>query len=750
LEFITRELQGSRILLIGTYRDMEVNRRHPLSVTLGELTRERLFERVLLRGLQQADVGRFIEVAAGLAPPTALVDAVFTQTEGNPLFVTEVVRLLVQEGLLNSETTSGRDSWSVPIPEGIRDVIGRRLDRLSERCNETLSVAAIVGREFGLDALDMLIEDVSRERLADVLEEALAARVIEEIPTTVGRYQFAHALIQESLLEELSLNRRVRLHGAVADALEKLYGDQADDHAPELLRHVLQAESLVGPERVVHYSLVAGENALDGHAFDEAEQIFSRALAIKEPSVGTESKPIETLPADADTAAILFGLGRAQAATLPLYRLREAVNSLSRAFDFYSETGDVELAITVAEHPFPTTAGHATGRPQLIARALEIVPPDSLQAGRLLSIYGQVLGQEMGDTAGSQDASDRALAIAEREGDVALEIRTLVAAADVDLYMARWENCLARGERAVELISRVDDPRAETLAYFHVALSHLFLGNPDLAEGPAMASVSAAERLRHHFYQARALFIPAMLNHARGDWPAARELTERALAVSPREPRTLYMRILEEYEAGNFGEGEALLERLLEVTRLTDAGPTMEYGVTALATSWIAIISGDDTHLHISDDAVKTILSAPSPSPLIVGLAMLARALLAIYRRDAAAAEKLYAEFKPLGLGDWLGFGDRRTLGLLAGTLGRFDDAMTHFEDEMAFCRRNGTRPLLAWVCSDYAEMLLDRDEPGDREKAIELQDEALAITQELGMRPLTERILARREILRA
>ena len=95
-------------------------------------------------------------------------------------------------------------------------------------------------------------------------------------------------------------------------------------------------------------------------------------------------------------------------------------------------------------------------------------------------------------------------------------------------------------------------------------------------------------------------------------------------------------------------------------------------------------------------------------------------------------------------------------LGLLALTLGQFDDAATHFEEEMSFCRRVGYRPRLAWVCSDYAEMLLDRDDPssdsgiGDREKATELQDEALVITQELGMRPLTERILARREILRA
>ena len=91
-----------------------------------------------------------------------------------------------------------------------------------------------------------------------------------------------------------------------------------------------------------------------------------------------------------------------------------------------------------------------------------------------------------------------------------------------------------------------------------------------------------------------------------------------------------------------------------------------------------------------------------------------------------------------------------RLLGLLARTLGDISGSASHFEDALQFCRNAGHRPDLASTCSDYAELLLDRDEPGDREKAIELQDEALAITQELGMRPLTERILARREILRA
>ena len=121
---MARELGGARLLIIGTYRDMELSRQHPLAETLGELTRERLFQRVLLRGLTQDDVGRFIEMTAGHPSPRGLAEAVHTQTEGNPLFVTEVVRLLVQEGELGADQVRESDSWTIRIPEGVREVIG--------------------------------------------------------------------------------------------------------------------------------------------------------------------------------------------------------------------------------------------------------------------------------------------------------------------------------------------------------------------------------------------------------------------------------------------------------------------------------------------------------------------------------------------------------------------------------------------------------------------------------------------------
>ena len=103
LQFVAREMSGARLLLIGTYRDMELSRQHPLAEAPGELNRERLFQRVLLRGLTQEDVGHSIEMTSGSSAPRGLVEAVHTQTEGNPLFVTEVVRLLVQDGALTPD-----------------------------------------------------------------------------------------------------------------------------------------------------------------------------------------------------------------------------------------------------------------------------------------------------------------------------------------------------------------------------------------------------------------------------------------------------------------------------------------------------------------------------------------------------------------------------------------------------------------------------------------------------------------------
>src|SRR5512136_3381446 len=138
LTHVSRNLSGARFLIVGTYRDVEVDRNHPLSAALAELRRVSTYGRVLLRGLNADEVRRMLEAIAGQEVPWGMAEAVHRQTEGNPLFVQEVVRYLSEEGLIRREDGRWRSSRETPlemaIPEGLRDVIGKRLSMLSPDC----------------------------------------------------------------------------------------------------------------------------------------------------------------------------------------------------------------------------------------------------------------------------------------------------------------------------------------------------------------------------------------------------------------------------------------------------------------------------------------------------------------------------------------------------------------------------------------------------------------------------------------
>ena len=773
LEFVARELANARVLVIGTYRDVEVSRRHPLSQTLGELTRERLFQRVLLRGLDEEDVGRFVELVSGVAPPQGMIAAVHRQTEGNPLFMTEVVRLLVQEGTVGAGQTGSlpdTDSWQVRIPEGVREVIGRRLDRLSQRCNETLTVASVIGREFTLGQLQPVINDpaagpdraMTEDQLLEVVDEALGARVIEELPSSVGHFQFTHALIQGTLADELSATRRVRLHARIAQALEGVYGPEADSHAAELAHHFHEAQTVLGTERLVHYALLGGERALTAYAYEDAQLHFQRGLAAK-----------ENAPLGAETGRLLYGLGRVQVATLSPYELRSAVETLERAFQCLLDAGEVVAAVAVAEVPLPPTAGYITGMGQLIYKALDLVDADSLQAARLQASYARAAGLEEGDYQAAEVALDRALKITQREGDQGLELRIRSFACDVEGYHGQWAKCLETCLSGMLLTETVDDPRSELLVNFWAAGCPIILGHPEVAPPRIAAALSAARRLRHNFYMSRTLYMELLLAHLTGDWDKGRHATDQGLAVSPREFRLLLGRCLLELELGNFEEAREFLERLQEEIRHVASGPTYAHAMVAALAPVFNRVSGTDPGSDTANQAEHIVLTSLSRTPVLDVMTRVGPSLKAVQQGYVAEAKEQYEAVAAAPGKEFVilaGVNCHRLLGLLAQAMGEPDKAVEHFEDSLAYCRIAGFRPELAWTCYDYAELLLQTTQsvrpelvegPGgstssprapseDRSKAMSLLDESLALSSELGMRPLMERVLSKRQILGA
>ncbi len=202
LEFISQEIQEIPLLILGTYRDEEVFRGQALSETLGNLVRHQSFSRISLSGLSQPEVAELLQNTSGVSPSPGIVEAVYGRTEGNPLFVSEVTRMLTREGMV------GDHDYFSAIPQGVRETIGRRLGRLSPQCGQALTVASVVGREFEFNTLKALNANVTEDGLLQALDEALQSRMIEELPGIAERYQFSHALIQDTLISELSNSRR--------------------------------------------------------------------------------------------------------------------------------------------------------------------------------------------------------------------------------------------------------------------------------------------------------------------------------------------------------------------------------------------------------------------------------------------------------------------------------------------------------------------------------------------------------------
>ncbi len=323
LQHLAREVSHMRVLLVGTYRDTDLVRAHPLSEALATLNRGAGFQRVVLRGLSRDEVAGYIRGVANVEPARPVVERIFEETEGNPFFLSEVVNLMAQEGSLTAESVS-----DIAVPDGVREALGRRLDRISEEANELLQIAAVIGREFTYDTLTLLGERDENELLR-LIEEGLEARVIEETEQP-GRYRFTHALMQETLLGELSTTRRVRLHGQVGEALERRWGTRADARASRLAPHFVEA-AMVTPRhaaKAVRYSKLAAQQAEAQFGWDEAAKHYEDCLTLVTEA---EDKLGE------DEASLLTAIGTC-ARNDGDYR--GAWRALMRAITVYRQNGD--------------------------------------------------------------------------------------------------------------------------------------------------------------------------------------------------------------------------------------------------------------------------------------------------------------------------------------------------------------------------------------------------------------------------
>ncbi len=441
--------EASRVLFVGTYRDTDVDRTHPLSSTLADLRRLPGVERLPVDPLSEGEVIDLIETLAGHDLDeniVAIARRAHAETEGNPFFVTEVLRHFVESGAVRY--VDGR--WIVDnpdvidVPEGVRDVIGRRLNRLSDTANVVLTAAATIGRDFTLD-LVASVSGVGIDQALDALDSACAARLVEE--TADEQFRFSHALTRTTLYEELSATRRRRLHRRVVEALERLRPFDLSS----LARHSMESGPVGGDlSGAIGYSIAAGEQALQGRAVADAAAFFEQALEMMEDA--TRSSAEQALQARCGLGVAKRDLGDAAHRQLLLNVTVDALrhNRLDLAAraaaangrGFSSRIGGVDTE-RVEQLKAVLDRGHEL---DLALRAT------------LTAALATELASDAAELALRQELADEACRLADQTGDLALIARVCVAASNPRTVPDRLDEMQAVADRAAALADQGVDP----------------------------------------------------------------------------------------------------------------------------------------------------------------------------------------------------------------------------------------------------------------------------------------------------
>ena len=741
LEFLAQELRQSRLLVIGTYRDTELSRQHPLSETLAELTRAQPLQRLALHGLYREDVRSFFEMTTDVTPPQTLLEVVHTQTEGNPLFLTEVVRLLVQEGELAPERLRQRQGGSLRIPAGVREVIGKRLNRLSPPCNQMLTIAAVVGREFGVAELVCLVDGSSEEHVLEMLEEAVTARVLEEVPQVIGRYQFTHALIQATLYDEMATVRRVRLHRRVGEVLEEVYRRDLEPYLAQLARHFGMAGQSDDVQKAIAYSTRAGARAISLLAYEEAIQHYESALQALQHQASVD---------DAQRCKLLIALGEAhrQAGAYP-----QAMETFQRAADIARTQGCSE-DLAYAALGFEET----TWRPGLPGDAAVLLleraagalgEEDSTLKARVLGSLARALVF----TGAFEEATvveRRAVEIARRLGDAAALAATLKTR-----FFFRWrpELVAARLAGATELIklAEVTGDREMALNARSWRLFDLMeLGDIQAVDRELAGYMRLVEALREPFYLYIGTTFQAMRATFLGHFEEGERLAQQALAIGQRLRGQDAMGIFG-VQMFTLRRAQGRLQELAPVVRhFVQMSPETSTWRPGLALIYSELGLAEETRTEFERLAAHDFADMPRDARWVACLVYLSE--VCTFLGDARRAAVLYQCLLPHD-GYTLVVGPTAAcygaaahyLGLLAATLCRWEEAQRHFTAALAMNARMGAKPALAHTQYAYAKMLLARAQPDDGTPAMSLLDEALALSLELGMRTLEERVAALR-----
>ncbi|MGH0036369.1 MAG: AAA family ATPase [Myxococcota bacterium] len=721
LEFLARAIDRSAILLLGTYRDVELHPAPSLERVLASLARARSARTLQLDGLELAEMAELVEDLAGRSASDELVRALRDRSEGNPFFARELLQLVGGEA----------DGERLPdaLPPGVAQVVQRRLADLSPSCRELLATAAIIGREFRVPILARACERPAEDVLAE-LEDAERTHLVELTGEGAGTHRFVHALIRETLEQELTSGRRARIHLRVAEGLEEAYAAHPEPILSRLASHRAAALPLGDPGRALSDALRAAHHCFHTLAFEDALGLCDLALRVIDESAGAlEHERVETLELRGDAA---FRAGRREEAALT----RERLTALAR------ERGDAaafaRAAIGLASGQIFTAQSHEA-IVRLIREALRMLGQGdkALRARLLSSLARQVTWTEEAQQRGGYSAE--AVELARGSGDAATLLEVLATRGTIlELEGGDDERRRVYGELlalAQSSGAQVYEADALTLRLEH----RIELADPLGIDADLDELQELAEEVRHPIYVAHAARARAMRALWRGELVEGEALVFEALRAGEQVDAehaavvlSAQLGLLRRLQ-GRFAELESALREAVE--RYASMA-SFRCGLAALC---VETGRADEARSILSDIARRDFADLrPGDPNTPVNLALLAE--VCADARAVEHAEALSRRLEPFA-GRYVtvpnvlaGGCGSRYLARLEGVRDRHDRACALLDDAIEVERRLGAHAWLAHSLLDSARALHARAGQDDAAAARARAQECVGLARPRGL----------------
>jgi tetratricopeptide (TPR) repeat protein/KaiC/GvpD/RAD55 family RecA-like ATPase len=747
LHYLAYGVYRAPLLLLGAYRSTDVAAEHPLTPTLTELNRELLLQSVSLKRMSVNDISEMIkQILEQDDIPSSFCDLVYEKTRGNPFFTEEVIKSLKEEDIIHRKESRWeiKDVSKIEFPESVKSVVKARIGRLGDECQKVLTMASLIGNEFTLDALQGVV-GLDEDKLHRIMDELLKTGLLRHrVARGEDVCSFTDIIVRDVVYEEVGTFERKKLHRIVGTALEKAYAQKVDEHLGELALHFLVSGD---KNKALDCFLKAGEKAQSVYANREAISYFQSALGLLQEESGALQERANVLETLGDIESVVGEYDACAKCWNDALLLRTQLNEKDKTARLHRKMANV----------FWSRMGKTEEAKHHHDKALKILEaePESVELANLCEDICRRLWRTGQDLVTARSWAEKTLEIAKRLNAQEVVASTYNDLASISAFAGEgWRTSVEYLERALKIA--LDNGYVESALRAYINLGLLLPAEEckrilELRE----RGYELAKKVGVRLYQSWIGDALANTYIGMGDMVKALPLAEESVALDRKSrekahlPVSLGLLGLIHQILGELDKSEQYYREALNISQESNEVQSILSSYYYLG--WFHFDNGEYTkagEFWEKEYEIAEKAGQKEEKMFAASLLLWPRMELGELEKAAGSIDDLYKFYQEVKDNTMLAWLDAAK-GRLFHAQQRWEESIKHFEKslqewELVNARQWNIYYFVKIFLREYARMYLERDQQGDREKALNLLNQALEIFRKLGAKKDIESVEAK------